>query len=33
MTMSGNITYTDYNVPVTIELPAAAQNAVEIPQP
>jgi hypothetical protein len=33
MTMSGNITYTDYNVPVTIELPAAAQYAVEIPQP
>jgi hypothetical protein len=33
MTMSGDITYTDYNVPVTIQLPAAAQNAVEMPQP
>ena len=33
LTMNGDITYTDYNVPVTIELPAAAQNAVEIPQP
>jgi hypothetical protein len=33
LTMSGDITYTDYNIPVTIELPAAAQNAVEIPQP
>jgi hypothetical protein len=32
-TMNGDITYTDYNIPVTIELPAAAQNAVEIPQP
>jgi hypothetical protein len=32
-TMSGDITYTDYNIPVTIELPAAAQNAIEIPQP
>jgi hypothetical protein len=33
MTMSGDIIYTDYNVPVTIQLPAAAQNAVEMPQP
>ena len=35
LTMSGDITYTDYNIPVTIELPTAAQNAVEIeiPQP
>jgi len=33
LTMNGDITYTDYNVPVTIELPAAAQNAVEMPQP
>jgi hypothetical protein len=33
LTMNGDITYTDYNIPVTIELPAAAQNAVEIPQP
>jgi hypothetical protein len=32
LTMNGDITYTDYNIPVTIELPAAAQNAVEIPQ-
>jgi hypothetical protein len=32
LTMSGDITYTDYNAPVTIQLPAAAQNAVEIPQ-
>jgi hypothetical protein len=31
-TMNGDITYTEYNMPVTIELPAAAQNAVEIPQ-
>jgi len=33
LTMNGDITYTDYNIPVTIELPAATQNAVEIPQP
>jgi hypothetical protein len=33
MTMNGDITYSDYNIPVTIELPAAAQNATEIPQP
>ena len=33
MTMSGDITYSDYNTPVTIELPVAAQNAVEMPQP
>jgi hypothetical protein len=33
MTMSGDITYSDYNIPVTIQLPPAAQNAVEIPQP
>jgi hypothetical protein len=33
LTMNGDITYTDYNIPVTIQLPAAAQNAVEIPQP
>jgi hypothetical protein len=32
MTMNGDITCSDYNVPVTITLPAAAQNAVEIPQ-
>jgi len=33
MTMNGDITYSDYNTPVTIELPVAAQNAVEMPQP
>ena len=33
LSMSGDINYKDYNVPVTIQLPAAAQNAVEIPQP
>jgi hypothetical protein len=33
LTMNGDITYTDYNIPVTIQLPAAAQNAVEMPQP
>jgi hypothetical protein len=33
MTMNGDITYSDYNIPVTIELPAAAENAVEMPQP
>jgi len=32
MTMNGDITCSDYNVPVTIALPAAAQNAAEIPQ-
>jgi hypothetical protein len=32
MTMNGDITCSDYNVPVTITLPAAAQNAAEIPQ-
>lgn len=32
MTMSGEVICSDYNIPVTINLPAAAQNARETPQ-
>ena len=32
MTMSGDVVYTEYNQSMTFELPAAAQNAQEVPQ-